>query len=70
MNKSLYTVEFEELIVYDWEKKKDSIFECRREAQIARHKLFQYYKQYFPQYKYRFKDFKIVEYIQKNKEAV
>lgn len=64
MKKCLYTIEYDNIIVYNWETKKDCVFLTYIEAQIDRHKAAKSYKKRFPQYKTKFKDFKIVKYLQ------
>lgn len=64
MRKSLYSIEYDNIVVYDWGAKRDCIFTSYGEAQIARHKIAKLYKERFPQYKTKFKDFKIVKYLQ------
>ena len=64
MRKCLYSIEYDNIVVYDWDTEKDCIFVTYAEAQIARHKVAKLYKERFPQYKTKFKDFKIVKYLQ------
>lgn len=64
MRKYLYSIEYDNIVVYDWDAKRDCIFTTYTEAQIARHEVAKSYKERFPQYKTKFKDFKIVKYLQ------
>lgn len=64
MRKCLYSIEYDDIVVYDWDTERDCIFVTYAEAQIARHKVSKLYKERFPQYKTKFKDFKIVKYLQ------
>jgi hypothetical protein len=64
VKKCLYSIEYDNIVVYDWDAKRDCIFVTYAEAQITRHKVAKLYKERFPQYKTKFKDFKIVKYLQ------
>lgn len=64
MRKCLYSIEYDNIVVYDWDAKRDCVFTTYSEAQIDRHKIAKLYKERFPQYKTKFKDFKIVKYLQ------
>lgn len=72
MKKSLYALEYKvgdsQIIVFNCEGKRDSIFLTHYEAKVEKHNIFQYYKTHYPQEKYKFRDFKIVKYIQERKE--
>ena len=64
MRKCLYSIEYDNIVVYDWDAKKDCVFSTYIEAQIARHKVAKSYKHRFPKYKTKLKNFKIVKYLQ------
>lgn len=61
--KQIYTIEFDGLIVFDWQSERDAIFYSLYSARQCRHKIYNYYKIHFESFKnVKMKDFKIKTY--------
>jgi len=68
--KTLYAIEYNNQVVWDWENKENAIYLGLYETKINKHKIWWYYKKNFKMFqKVRFKDFKIIEYKQQAKES-
>ena len=66
--KELYAVEYNNLVVWDFQHKAEAVYLSLFEANQNKHRIWQYYKQSFEIFKkVKFRDFKIVKYIA-NKE--
>ena len=62
MEKIIYAIEYENVIVFDYEKNCDAIYLSLYEAKQRKHLIYNYVKQFKCLKKCKFKDFKIVEY--------
>ena len=67
--KTLYAIEYDNQVVWDWEDKRDAIYLGLYETKQNKHRIWWYYKNNVKMLqKVRFKDFKIIEYKQQIKE--
>ena len=66
--KTIYAIELDDIVVWDWEKERDAIYLSLYEAKQEKHKIWWYYKKNLAGMKnVKFKDFKIVGYIKQSR---